>query len=173
VTDGQTVFILVQSHADVWDGAYSLSARTRVPACGDGVLDPGEECDDQNGNAGDGCAPGCTVELTEVEPNDTPPGNPWAYPFVGAIDPSNDTDLVSVSIPGSNYSMLVNTFDLGGGYCGQGKLDSFLVVYDGTFQSLASDDDSGDGLCASVSARTSPPAPTTCACRARRRPPRT
>lgn len=30
------------------------------PTCGDGILDPGEECDDGNDAAGDGCDPGCT-----------------------------------------------------------------------------------------------------------------
>ncbi len=30
-----------------------------LPSCGDGVLDPGEECDDGNDDASDACAPGC------------------------------------------------------------------------------------------------------------------
>ncbi len=34
----------------------------RLPYCGDGVVEPLEACDDQNGDAGDGCAPDCTVE---------------------------------------------------------------------------------------------------------------
>ena len=153
VTTGQTVFILVQSYADVWDGAYTLDARTRVPACGDGIIDAGEECDDQNANAGDGCSPSCALEVSEIEPNDSPPGNAWTFPFVGIIDPPNDTDIVSVTVPGNNYSMLVNTFDLGSGHCGQGKLDSYLVVYDSGMQTVGSDDDSGDGFCASAAAR--------------------
>jgi cysteine-rich repeat protein len=32
------------------------------PACGDGTVDPGEDCDDGNVAAGDGCAPDCTIE---------------------------------------------------------------------------------------------------------------
>jgi cysteine-rich repeat protein len=30
--------------------------------CGDGIVDPGEECDDGNSNDGDGCSGNCTVE---------------------------------------------------------------------------------------------------------------
>ncbi len=35
-----------------------------VPACGNGVLDDGEECDDGNTTDGDGCAAGCALEYT-------------------------------------------------------------------------------------------------------------
>jgi cysteine-rich repeat protein len=33
-----------------------------APFCGDGILDPGEECDDGNNINGDGCDENCTVE---------------------------------------------------------------------------------------------------------------
>jgi cysteine-rich repeat protein len=32
--------------------------------CGNGVVEPGEECDDGNGDAGDGCSPACEVRCT-------------------------------------------------------------------------------------------------------------
>ena len=32
------------------------------PRCGDGNLDPGEECDDGNNLDGDGCSSQCTIE---------------------------------------------------------------------------------------------------------------
>ena len=38
------------------------STREAPPACGDGFLDPGEECDDNNVASGDGCAADCTLE---------------------------------------------------------------------------------------------------------------
>ncbi|MFO0653037.1 MAG: DUF4215 domain-containing protein [Polyangiales bacterium] len=34
----------------------------RVPRCGDGVLDPGESCDDNNNVSGDGCSATCRFE---------------------------------------------------------------------------------------------------------------
>ncbi len=35
---------------------------TRVPRCGDGILDPGESCDDGNNVSGDGCSAMCRFE---------------------------------------------------------------------------------------------------------------
>jgi len=35
----------------------------RAPFCGDGDVDPGEECDDGNNDDGDGCASDCTAEM--------------------------------------------------------------------------------------------------------------
>ena len=40
-----------------------LGIALELPSCGDGVLDPGEECDDGNNDDGDGCAADCTVEV--------------------------------------------------------------------------------------------------------------
>lgn len=44
------------------DTPTSTPTATPPPACGDGRLDPGEECDDGNAAAGDGCAAACRVE---------------------------------------------------------------------------------------------------------------
>ena len=40
----------------------SIDIEVGEPACGDGVLDPGEQCDDGNVTAGDHCDPSCQVE---------------------------------------------------------------------------------------------------------------
>ena len=37
------------------------------PYCGDGIIDQGEECDDGNSIAGDGCSENCMVELSGVQ----------------------------------------------------------------------------------------------------------
>src|SRR4051794_37575161 len=37
------------------DRADTGTPDTRVPRCGDSVLDPGEQCDDDNNTNGDGC----------------------------------------------------------------------------------------------------------------------
>ncbi len=39
---------------------------THAPTCGNGVVDPGETCDDGNTNNGDGCSSTCQVENTTV-----------------------------------------------------------------------------------------------------------
>ncbi len=39
----------------------SINAKVGAPTCGDGVVDPGEQCDDGNLADGDGCDPACKV----------------------------------------------------------------------------------------------------------------
>ena len=38
------------------------SPGCKVEVCGNGILDPNEQCDDGNTAAGDGCSPACTIE---------------------------------------------------------------------------------------------------------------
>jgi cysteine-rich repeat protein len=42
----------------------SLTIRAMVPECGDGMLDPGEVCDDGNTSSGDGCSADCLSDET-------------------------------------------------------------------------------------------------------------
>ncbi|HRX84215.1 MAG TPA: DUF4215 domain-containing protein [Phycisphaerae bacterium] len=44
------------------NGAANFCICPIVDYCGDGVLNPGEECDDGNNDDGDGCAADCTLE---------------------------------------------------------------------------------------------------------------
>jgi cysteine-rich repeat protein len=59
--DVQTSFDLTQT---VTISAFSTPSACRlncsIPACGDGILDGGEVCDDGNTTGGDGCAANCT-----------------------------------------------------------------------------------------------------------------
>ena len=43
-----------------------IVGRGKAAVCGDGVLDPGEQCDDGNLVAGDGCSPTCMTETATV-----------------------------------------------------------------------------------------------------------
>ena len=45
---------------------HEMMRQLRTVSCGDGALDPTEECDDGNGEAGDGCSPGCELEYELV-----------------------------------------------------------------------------------------------------------
>jgi cysteine-rich repeat protein len=59
------------------DGSTTLP----MDLCGDGVLDPGEGCDDGNKLSGDGCLPGCTPGVgVALGPLDLPPFDPSGYP---------------------------------------------------------------------------------------------
>jgi cysteine-rich repeat protein len=51
------------------DGAarWDMGAHEHVaPVCGDGVIEPGEACDDGNVGAGDGCGPDCAIEVADA-----------------------------------------------------------------------------------------------------------
>jgi cysteine-rich repeat protein len=54
--DGTDVETLLNGTDSPWDVAVAHSF------CGDGAVDPGEECDDGNNAAGDGCGPTCFFE---------------------------------------------------------------------------------------------------------------
>jgi cysteine-rich repeat protein len=41
----------------------TTTTTTTVPACGDGVVQAGEECDDGNAVDGDGCRPSCVLDM--------------------------------------------------------------------------------------------------------------
>lgn len=45
----------------ILDGCQT--SREVPDSCGNGRLEPGEECDDENETAGDGCSPNCTIEV--------------------------------------------------------------------------------------------------------------
>ena len=46
------------------DGASQPASKCYLnPACGDTVLNTGEDCDDGNTRKGDGCSANCTIEL--------------------------------------------------------------------------------------------------------------
>ncbi len=51
---------------------YLLQAIYTTPVCGNGGIEPGEQCEDGNTAGGDGCSATCQAELVaEAEPNDT------------------------------------------------------------------------------------------------------
>lgn len=82
-----------------------------MPGCGDGVLDPGEQCDDGNDNPFDGCLPDCTaIPAIEAPPLE------WKYFEVpGTLCMNGDTAGFGISInPDSNNLMI---YLEGGGAC--------------------------------------------------------
>ena len=51
-----------QSDLAIVDQAFAPVDQVLIPACGNGFVDAGETCDDQNQAAGDGCSATCQVE---------------------------------------------------------------------------------------------------------------
>ena len=62
--DMPQVWFLAQSAPPTTAAARGLD----VGVCGDGALDPGEECDDGNTTSGDGCDASCQLEAGDGVP---------------------------------------------------------------------------------------------------------
>ena len=131
-------------------------AVASAPVCGDATVETGEECDDGNTVAGDGCSPTCIVETSamttvdEVEPNgvsvsaNVVPSLPALVR--GAVSPGPDQDFFAITISGSD--LLLETFDAGGpGSCAAGT-DTVIELRGPDGQTIvAIDDDGGVGTC--------------------------
>ncbi|NUP06504.1 MAG: DUF4215 domain-containing protein [Polyangiaceae bacterium] len=74
VQQGATYYVIVDSASTTSFGPFQLDVSIVPPGCGDGFVNAsgGEECDDANFDAGDGCSPTCTMET--LTGNDTCPG---------------------------------------------------------------------------------------------------
>lgn len=139
---------------------YSLTVDVQLSICSNGVLEPGEECDDGNLVNGDGCSADCMQELpSESESNDTAAtaDGPFAPDVLirGAIVPQADVDYFAITVP-AVVDLSVETFDLfGPGTCA--NIDTFvsLIAPDGTTV-LASDDDNGVDACSWLEPVSSP-----------------
>jgi cysteine-rich repeat protein len=91
------------------EGSYQVTATVFGPPgfCGDGIVDPGEECDDGNTLAGDDCSPLCTNE-------DGPRCGD------GIVDPGEECDDGN-TLSGDGCSPLC--LNEGGLHCGDGIVD--------------------------------------------------
>ncbi|MCC6555164.1 MAG: hypothetical protein IT372_19540 [Polyangiaceae bacterium] len=88
-----------------------------APACGDGVVDPGEQCDDGNTTSGDFCSATCAFEGGDTCPGPNVPLTPAGLELTGdTTGVANDTgqapcgggssgDLVYVITPSQSGSM--------------------------------------------------------------------
>ena len=82
------------SHGD------SLGPCPTGPVCGDGVLDPGEECDDGNDVDGDGCESDCTLTGSS---SSTPTGQVFWFNGNGLnLEAGNGFNWVQVDRPDDN-----------------------------------------------------------------------
>ncbi|HWU85638.1 MAG TPA: myxococcus cysteine-rich repeat containing protein [Kofleriaceae bacterium] len=157
------------------DGAVDCSDSdcTGAPGCamcGNGTLEPGEACDDGNTASLDGCSSTCTVEPSEIEPNEdgTPStggsgitGNDFATAnadangaitgsttLIAHIAPIGDEDVFAFENTGS--ASVGVRFDVWSSALGIGvpcgtSIDTVLVIRDATGATVASNDDRNGG----------------------------
>src|SRR3954464_9134372 len=78
-------FMIGTKDASVQDEPAPVTPEDDAPGiglCGDGTLQPGEQCDDGNARPGDGCSGICVVEVGYTCPN---PGDACIYGGVVAV----------------------------------------------------------------------------------------
>jgi cysteine-rich repeat protein len=139
---------------------YVLDVKLQAPACGDGILQLGEQCDDGNLVAGDGCSPTCGLEgnyITETEPNDTQAtANPLggADGFSAAISPIGDQDYFSFDVATAGSSVFIQVTD-GVTGCPSG-FDSKLTLFNPLGALIGTADDGGTAKCSLMSPPNTP-----------------
>jgi cysteine-rich repeat protein len=152
--------VVIDAAPPVIDAAPVMADATASPICGNGVVDPGEQCDDGNTVAGDCCSPACTVEAgCEIEVNDTfPQANDFAALSIGNVihgHHSSDTDVDEFSVtipPGVTGTLVAQTEDWGGQLCAMNQIDSLITIYDATGATIAMNDDFGGNWCSFATA---------------------
>ena len=132
---------------------YALELSTPVAACGDGVLDFDEDCDDGGIAGGDGCSPRCGFEdVDEGEPNDSRPSASGALGSVRAAIHGLDLDWFSFDVPSGGsgrWSFLLTDPD--GLGC---SVDLELGLFDALGAEIAVSDGDGRGCPGLDDART-------------------
>lgn len=109
----------VVSGADASSNEFMLTLECNVPACGDGLLNAEESCDDGNTVAGDGCEASCEPEAADASV-DTCGGATGAEPIaIGASE--------VLRIPGSSMGSTIGATDSGTGTC-MLQPDGFIVA---------------------------------------------
>lgn len=108
---------------------YRLRIDQVMDVCGDNNKTVGEECDDGNMDAGDGCSPTCTLEISESEPNDAvASADAFVDPWNAVLTPAADVDVVSVTLANAVSSLTATTTDQGTGACAAKTLDTIVEI---------------------------------------------
>jgi cysteine-rich repeat protein len=98
----------------------SVTPDVGIAACGNGVLEPGETCDDGNANGLDGCSATCTLDPGGLCPTPGQPCKLISFCGDGKRDPGEKCDL---GINDGRYGSCSPSCTLGP-YCGDGIVQS-------------------------------------------------
>jgi cysteine-rich repeat protein len=137
---------------------YVVSIKVNPPGCGDGVKQAGEQCDDNNDVAGDGCSPTCMAEAPyEIEPNNTyltaTPPWPSFSTWKGSISPVGDRDYYQFTLATVASPTLVTHDPDSPTTCG---FDTVIHLLDGNGMQIVQDDEGGPGGCSKIDPTTHP-----------------
>jgi cysteine-rich repeat protein len=135
VVAGTQYWLHVDGH-NVSSGRYQLSVALEPAACGNGVVEAGEECDDGNSVSNDGCSAACVDECrTQGEVGTTDYNTPMVVPsfcttwqlVAGAITPATDQDFFRVSLA-TGQQLRVDTYGPTPNACLTSAMDTVVDV---------------------------------------------
>ncbi len=154
---GGTYYLRVSGTAS--NSTYQVRVQVFTPGCGDLYLATGEQCDDGNTNAGDGCSATCQYELTEMEPNNTSSAATSlaaiSQTVSGSVGTAGDNDWYSITVlDGARIGVFSHT----GAVDQCPTEDTVVTIYDdaGTVV-LATDTNDGPRFCSAVYANEAGP----------------
>jgi cysteine-rich repeat protein len=131
---------------------YKLDVTAAASTCGNGMVDPGEQCDPPSAT----CSGTCQFVFAEKEPNNTSgTANPFtgsaADPWYAQISPAMDVDYVSFAVPAGTTQISVIVDDNGDGDCEGDKIvaKAELLAPDGATV-LASNQGGASNYCPSL-----------------------
>jgi cysteine-rich repeat protein len=133
---------------------YVLEVKVAPPGCGDTILQVGEQCDDGNQTAGDGCNALCMAEEPwEIEPNNAMAQSTTLWGtfsgWRGAITPVGDIDWYVFNFPGAPATLTLETNNVGDPMtC---SFDTVIHLVNEMGMEIASDDDDGVTNCSKLS----------------------
>lgn len=123
--------------------SYTLTVSVMPNICGNNTVETGEQCDDGNTTAHDGCSSTC-----QFETRGTAMGT--GASFMDAISPVGNRDFFRVVVP-AGHAVRAQTFAPTSPGCATG-VDTVLRFYGSDRRTvLASDDDGGASLCSLLS----------------------
>jgi cysteine-rich repeat protein len=153
-------------------GAFTLTVTLTPSVCGNGIIDPGEECDDGNTNGGDGCSScqfdeKCSApeqpDSTAANPKKTPQGCATMNYFPASLSPGSDNDWYCIQAAAGQV-VTAQTYTGVPGFCTKEPNNTLVEIYKGVpanpgstqtgcFQTKAlacNDDFNGQGTCSRV-----------------------
>jgi cysteine-rich repeat protein len=153
-------------------GPYTLAMTLTPSVCGNGTVDPGEQCDDSNNTTGDGCTlckfdEKCSEpeapDSTGASPKKAPAGCATMNYFPAALSSGGDNDWYCVqAAPGQVITS--QTYTGAPGFCSKEPNNTLIELYKGIpgaltntqfgcFQNaslVCNDDFNGQGTCSRV-----------------------
>jgi cysteine-rich repeat protein len=142
---GGTYFLRVsESGDDAEIPTYFLHLRIVPAGCGNGLVEPGEACDDGDQTSGDGCDSGCQWE---IGPTITPPGGTTTV----MLSEVGGAAIVRINLTINGQSIEAVAADAGGASCD--GVDTRLELRNSMFSMLGSQSGNGPAGAAGECAR--------------------